>query len=92
MPRVTKCGFGYIYLYACEIYFNTLCDSFYMGYKPWNEFKILVDILIQLNTTRTLRTNVRKEMKQLHNIRHLIVDLNIFGAVPAASLGRIYKA
>lgn len=67
----------------CEAYFNTLYDSFYMGYEPWNEFKILVDILIKFNTTRPLQTKVQKDMEQLRNIRRLIVDLNIFGAVPA---------
>jgi 2EXR family len=66
-----------------EAYFNTLYGSFYMGYEPWNDFKILVDIIIKLNTTRPLRTDVQKDMERLRNIRNLIVDLNIFGAVPA---------
>jgi 2EXR family len=68
--------------WAEETYFNTLYDSFYMGGDPWNDFKILVDILISWNTTRSLRTHVRKQVEQLKNIRNLIVDLNIFGAVP----------
>jgi hypothetical protein len=67
-----------------ELYFNIIYDSFYLGCGPWDDFKILVDILIMFNTTRPLQTKVRRGMDQLRTLRNILVDLNIFGAVPVA--------
>jgi hypothetical protein len=63
-------------------YFNVLYDDFYIGGDSWDQFKILIDILITRNTTRPLLTGIQKDLGLLLNIRRLMVDLNIFGAVP----------
>ena len=63
-------------------YFNTLYDTFYIGGYLWDEFKILVDLLIKLNTTRALQPKVSRDIERLQNIRLLTVDLNIYGALP----------
>ena len=63
-----------------EYYYNTLYDSFYMCHQKWTKFKILVDILIRLNTTRLLERLVQKDLNRFQNIRFFIVDFNIFGA------------
>ena len=65
-----------------EAYFNTPYDTFYIGGETWSEFKILIDLLVKLNTTRPLREPVQNDLRKLQNIRLLIVDLNIFGAAP----------
>jgi hypothetical protein len=65
-------------------YYNVLYDSFHIGPNGWTAFKILIDILIRRNTTRPLLTAVQRDMGQLLNIRHLMVDLHVFGAVPAS--------
>jgi hypothetical protein len=54
-----------------------------MGHQKWTRFKILVDLLIRLNTTRPLQTLVQKDLNRLQNIRFFIVDFNIFGAAPS---------
>jgi hypothetical protein len=67
----------------CEAYFNTSYDNFYLGGKYWTEFKILVDLLIGLNTTRPLREPLQRDLdKFTKSIRLLTVDLNIFGLLP----------
>lgn len=71
---------GYCYSRA---YFNTIYDSFYLGHAEiWKEFRLLIDILIKHNTTRALPDTVLPDMEQFKEIRHLIVDLRIFGAMP----------
>jgi hypothetical protein len=65
-----------------KTYYNTLYDSFYLGGSVWDEFKILVDLLIKLNTTRPLQSVVRRDLDQLLKIRLLIVDMTVFGATP----------
>ena len=76
---------------GCELYFNVLYDIFYIGNEPWEGFKILVDILIKFNTTRPLQTKLRTGMDQLRNLRNILVDLNIFGAVPVAIWSKFPK-
>ncbi|KAF4614367.1 hypothetical protein G7Y89_g15370 [Cudoniella acicularis] len=68
---------------AGEAYFNTLYDYYYFGNEPWNKFKIFVDLMIKSNTTRPLDVIVQRDIKRLQRIRRLIVDVNIFGALPA---------
>jgi hypothetical protein len=63
-------------------YFNTLYDTFYIGGYAWNKSKILVDLIIKLNTTHDLLPGVRSGVERLQNIRLLTVDLNVFGALP----------
>ncbi|KAE9364604.1 hypothetical protein N431DRAFT_421711 [Stipitochalara longipes BDJ] len=63
-------------------YINTLYDSFYMGEKEWDQFKILIDLVVKENTTQPLRPAVQTDLDALLNIRFLMVDLNIFGAAP----------
>ena len=65
-------------------YYNVLYNSFYIGPYGWTAFKILIDILIRRNTTRPLLTAVQRDLWQLLNIRHLMVDLNTVGAVAAS--------
>jgi len=54
-----------------------------MGCGAWTDFKILIDIVLKLNTTEPLRSKVARGMAQLENIRNLIVDLTTFGLAPA---------
>jgi hypothetical protein len=65
-------------------YYNVLYNSFYIGPYGWDAYKILIDILIRRNTTRPLIKAVQRDMGQLLNIRHLMVDFHIFRAVPAS--------
>jgi hypothetical protein len=62
--------------------FNTLYDTFYIGGYHWQSFKILVDLLIKMNTTRDLQFGAKEEVKNIQNIRLLIVDLNIYSSLP----------
>lgn len=69
-----------------EGYFNTLYDYFYIGglhAEVWTNFKILVDLVIKLNTTRPLRRQVQRDLTRLQNIRFLIVEFNVFSSAPA---------
>jgi hypothetical protein len=63
-------------------YVNTLYDNFYLGGDKWDDFKILIDLLIKGNTTRPLLPEVQKDLEGLQNIRCIIVDFNIFAAAP----------
>ncbi|KAH6703180.1 hypothetical protein BKA61DRAFT_619063 [Leptodontidium sp. MPI-SDFR-AT-0119] len=67
-----------------EAYFNTLYDNFYLAEYPWDDFKILIDILIKQNTTRPLQPKVQRDMDRFFQIRHLTVDFQIFAAVRAS--------
>lgn len=64
-------------------FINTLYDMFYIGANKWDNFKILIDLIIKRNTTRQLVPGVKKDVEALRNIRFLIVDFNIFGDAPA---------
>lgn len=63
-------------------YFNTLYDTYYIGAERWSDFKVLVDILIKLNTTRTLIPGVQNDVHTLQTIRNLAVDFNHFADTP----------
>lgn len=65
-------------------YFNTLFDSFYIGgfNNEWSHFTLLVDIVIQLNSTRPLHPRVQEQVWEWKKIRHLMVDLTVFGGAP----------
>jgi hypothetical protein len=62
---------------------NTLYNSFYIGGDKWTRFKIFIDLLIRQNTTRPLPNAIMHHLASLTTIRFLIVEFNIFGAVPA---------
>ncbi|KAE8443656.1 hypothetical protein EG329_001514 [Mollisiaceae sp. DMI_Dod_QoI] len=66
---------------ASIYYFATLYDKFYMGGR-WDQYKVLVDMLIEKNTSRPLLSGVKADLERLRSIQHLIVDLDIFAAVP----------
>lgn len=61
---------------------NTLYDTFYIGGYPWKSFKILIDLLIKMNTTRELQFGAQRQVENIQNIRLLTVDLNIYNALP----------
>jgi hypothetical protein len=70
------------------VYFNALYDTYYisggsMSSDVWEEYKILIDLLIKLNTTRPLRPSVQSQLDVFYNIRYLTVDLHIFGTFPS---------
>jgi hypothetical protein len=65
-------------------YYNVLYDNLHIGGGEWDQFKILIDILIRRNTTRPLLTGVQKDLWQLLDIQRLVVDLNTVGAVAAS--------
>lgn len=67
-----------------EAYFNTLYDQFYLAEYPWNDFKILIDILIKQNTTRPLQSKVQRDMDRFFEIRYLTLDFHVFAGVPAS--------
>ncbi|KAK0123924.1 hypothetical protein ONS95_008914 [Cadophora gregata] len=67
-----------------EAYFNTLYDNFYFAEYPWNEYKILIDILITQNTTRPLQPRVQRDVDRFFKIQHMTVDFHIFAGVPAS--------
>ncbi|MAD84556.1 MAG: hypothetical protein CL912_16480 [Deltaproteobacteria bacterium] len=67
-----------------EAYFNTLYDQFYLAEYPWNDFKLLIDILIKQNTTRPLQPKVERDMDRFFEIRYLTVDFHIFAGVPTS--------
>jgi hypothetical protein len=62
---------------------NTLYNSFYIGGDKWSQFKIFIDLLIRQNTTRPLPYVIMHDLASLTTLRFLIVEFNIFGAVPA---------
>jgi hypothetical protein len=62
---------------------NTLYNSFYIGGDKWTQFKIFIDLLIRQNTTRPLPNAITHDLASLITLRFLIVEFNIFGAVPA---------
>lgn len=64
-----------------EGYFDTKYDTFYLK-GAWTEFKFLVDLLITINTTRSLRRSVQRSLEKIFEIRSLAVDLNTFGLLP----------
>jgi len=66
----------------CEIYFNTLNDSFHICGRSWGDVKVLVDFAIKINCDRPLRSDVQRDLNGLLEIRNLIVDFNIFAEVP----------
>jgi hypothetical protein len=74
-----------------EGYFNTLYDSFYFGHKIWTDFKILVDTLLTLNTTRPLHSSVKRDLKRFQNVRFFIVDFNIFAGAPSRLWAEFHK-
>jgi hypothetical protein len=61
---------------------NTLYNSFYIGGFKWTQFKIFIDLLIRQNTTRPLPSAIIHNPASLASLRFLIVEFNIFGAVP----------
>lgn len=67
-----------------ESYFNTLFDAFYMGNAQWDEFKLLVDFLMQRNSTRPLAKLPNNQLQEWKKIRHLAVNMNIFSNAPAS--------
>ncbi|KAG4443111.1 hypothetical protein IFR05_001437 [Cadophora sp. M221] len=81
--RMRFCG-NHVGTQGSEAYFNTLYDNFYLSEYPWDDFKILVDLLIKQNTTRPLQTKVQRDMDRFFQIRYLTVDFHIFAAVPAS--------
>jgi hypothetical protein len=62
---------------------NTLYNTFYIGGDKWTNFKIFIDLLIRQNTTRPLPNAIMHDLASLTSLRFLIVEFNIFGAVPA---------
>jgi hypothetical protein len=62
---------------------NTLYNSFYIGGDKWTQFKIFIDLLIRQNTTRPLPYAIMHDLASLTSLRFLIVEFNVFGAVPA---------
>lgn len=64
-------------------YSNTMYDYFYMGNDVWSEYKVLVDMMIRLNTTRELDRSVRLDLEAFRKIRLLIVDFVVFAGAPA---------
>ena len=64
-------------------YINTLYDTFYLGGYEYEEFKVLIDLVVKANTTRQLLPEVQDDLERLQNIRLLTVDLTVFSAVPA---------
>lgn len=61
-----------------------------MGGSEWTDWKILIDMIIKQNTTRPIHKSVASDVAALQSIRHLTVDLNIFGGAPAYIV-RIYS-
>jgi len=51
-----------------------------MGGSRWDSFKVLVDLVIESNTTRPLPPAVQQQLQGLTHMRQLLVDINIFGA------------
>jgi hypothetical protein len=54
-----------------------------MGEDNWTAFKIFVDFMILRNTTRPFSSGRAIVISSFRKIRHLIVDLNVFGGAPA---------
>lgn len=52
-------------------------------HDKWSEFKVLVDLLIKCNTTRTLRPSVQRELNGILNVKHVGLDFNVFAGAPA---------
>ena len=67
-----------------ELYYNTLCDEFYVGGHVWSDFDILIHIMANRNTIRPLPEDIARKLNRLLDIRILIVDFTVFGAVPAS--------
>lgn len=62
---------------------DTSNDNFYISSTcDWTDYKILVDLVILQNTTRPPCKQVEADVAGLQRIRHLTVDLNIFGGAP----------
>jgi hypothetical protein len=59
---------------------NTMYSKFYMGGHRAEKFKISIDAVIKLNTTRPFPSALRLEFEGLQTIRLLTVDLNIVAA------------
>jgi hypothetical protein len=64
-------------------YSNTMYDYFYLGNDVWSEYKVLVDMMIRLNTTRELSRSVRLDLEAFQKKRLLIVDFVVFAGAPA---------
>lgn len=63
--------------------YDTVHNQFYMAEARWTEFKILIDMVIMANTTRPIPPGIARDVAALLNIRHLIMDVAVFGDAPA---------
>lgn len=57
-------------------------NQFYIGGDSWTRFKLLVDCTIRENTSRKQHPAVCQDLEYLPQIRHFVVDFNVFASAP----------
>lgn len=61
---------------------NIVEDGLYMALHSWQDFKILVDILLSLNTTSPALADTREDLQKFRSMRTLALDFHIFASMP----------